>query len=168
MDQFHKSVLHHEPRDVDVGVLEDIYLKTLEALPDAVLVVNEKGHIIVFNNQAELMFGYHRTEVLGGPVENLIPEAHRRRHAAEREHYLETPRIREMGVGRVLNGLHRTGRLIPIEIKLAPLTIAGAGVHVLAVARRVTRTELATEALPEAAGAHRLVINRPETDGSES
>lgn len=118
-------------------ILEDIYLKTLEALPDAVLIVNENGRIVVFNKEAELLFGYHRSEVIGEPVEILMPEVIRLSHIVERSKYMEQPRIREMGSGRLLNGLHRSGRLIPVEIRLSPMVIAKAGIHILAVIKMI-------------------------------
>jgi PAS domain S-box-containing protein len=122
----------------DPSILEDIYLKTVEVLPDAVVIVNEKGIIVVFNKEAELFFGYHRSEIIGESVEVLIPSDLNDSHIKDRTKYMEQPRIRSMGAGRVLNGLHRSGRLIPIEIMLAPMPIAKAGTHVVAVVRLAT------------------------------
>jgi PAS domain S-box-containing protein len=119
----------------DKNILEDIYLKTVEVLPDAVVIVDENGVIIVFNKEAELFFGYHRSEVLGEKVEVLIPNNLTESHVKDRTKYMEQPRIRAMGANRVLNGLHRSGRMIPIEIMLAPMPIAKAGTHVVAVVR---------------------------------
>ena len=118
-------------------ILEDIYLKTLEALPDAVLIVNENGKIVVFNKEAELLFGYHRSEIIGEPVEILIPDNVRMPHVIERLKYMEQPRIHRMGMNRLVNGLHRSGRLIPVEVKLSPMVIAKAGIHILAVIKLI-------------------------------
>lgn len=120
------------------NVLEDVYLKTVEVLPDAVVIVDERGKIVVFNKEAELFFGYHRSEVIGGSIEILIPQGQAESHIKDRTKYMEQPRTRSMGSNRVLNGLHRTGRLIPIEIMLAPMPIAKAGTHVVAVVRLAT------------------------------
>lgn len=118
--------------------LEDVYLKIVEASPDAMVVIDEKGKIIVFNSQAELMFGYDRQEVLGEAVEILVPDDKRQVHAdTHRTGYLIEPRIREMGTGQLLEGLHRAGSRFNIQIKLAPMIIPRKGVHVLAVVRRV-------------------------------
>ncbi len=68
----------------DDNILEDIYLKTVEILPDAVVIVDENGKIIVFNNAAELFFGYHRSELIGENVEKLIPKEFVESHAIDR------------------------------------------------------------------------------------
>ncbi len=123
------------------NILEDVYLKTVEVLPDAVVIVDEEGKIIVFNNAAELFFGYHRSEIIGEAVEKLIPKNFTESHIVDRTKYMEQPRIRSMGANRVLNGLHRSGRLIPIETMLALMPIAKAGTHVVAVVRLATNNK---------------------------
>ncbi len=119
--------------------LQAIHLKVVEASPDAKIVINTEGKIIVFNTQAELMFGYDRSEVVGKTIEMLIPEDKRDIHIQFRIGYFEDPKTREMGEGRVLNGRHRTGMNFPVQIKLAPLIVPEAGVHTLAVVRRIKK-----------------------------
>ena len=129
----------------DLKVLEQVYLKVVEASPDAKVVVDESGRIIVFNLQAELMFGYDRSEVLGGLIEQLVPDALRERHGGLRQGYFREPLVREMAAGRALHGRHRNGSEFAVQIKLAPLIVAGAGVHVLAVVRRAAVAAPRTE-----------------------
>ena len=121
--------------------LEAVYLKMVEASPDAKIVIDTKGRIIVFNAQAELLFGRAREEVVGQEVEVLIPEAVRNDHVHHRTSYLAAPKTREMGTGQPLNGVDRDGNEFPVQIKLAPFTVAGRGKLVMAVVRRVGDTE---------------------------
>lgn len=121
----------------NLNTLQEIYLKVTEAIPDAIIVCDPSGEVVVFNAQAELLFGYERHEVLGRPIEMLLPEALRRAHARHRQGYLMQPTVREMGVGLVLEALNRSGETFPVQIKLSPMVVSGAGLHVLAVARRV-------------------------------
>lgn len=99
-------------------------------------MINETGKILVFNARAEFLFGYSRVEVLGEPIEMLLPNEVRERHKFHIATYMDNPRVREMGVGLVLHGLHRSGRMFPIEIKLSPMIVAGVGTHAMAVIRR--------------------------------
>jgi len=130
------EITHREPI-CDLGQVEAIYLKIVEASPDAKIVINEDGRVIVFNVQAELMFGYDRQEVLGQEIEMLIPNQLREKHIDHRTGFFNAPGTREMGTGQVLEGLHRNGTNFQIQIKLAPMVIPKTGVHVLAVVRRV-------------------------------
>ncbi len=118
-----------------LGTLEAIHLKVVEASPDAKIVIDADGNIVVFNQQAEFMFGYDRTEVIGKSIDVLLPEDLREIHKKHREGFMDEPRMREMGTGQILRGLKRNGKQFPVQIKLAPIVIAGAGVHVLAVVR---------------------------------
>ena len=120
-----------------LGVIEAIHLKVVEALPDAAVAINSDGEIIVFNTEAEFMFGYVRDEVLGQKIEILIPESVREVHAKHREGWFEEPKTREMGAGRVLHGLNKAGKTFPVQIKLARIIIPQTGVHGLAIIRRV-------------------------------
>lgn len=125
------------PAHPEFAVLESIYLQVVEASPDAKIVIDGDGVIVVFNRQAEYLFGHHRSEVIGKKVEVLLDADISEKHAAHRNAYFREPRTREMGVGQVLNGRKRTGVPFPVQIKLAPMVIIGAGLHVLAVVRAV-------------------------------
>lgn len=148
----------------DLKVIESLSLKVVEASPDASIVIDEKGRIVIFNYQAELMFGYPREEVIGQPVEVLMPEEKRQSHADKhRPEYFRSPRVREMGAGRVLEGRRYDGSVFPIEIKLSPLPpVAGAGIHALAVVRRVNDPVLSQAMDMTRAASAALAGKRPE------
>lgn len=122
----------------DLRIQEEIYFKACEAYPDATIVIDRQGKIKVFNQAAELMFGYERSDVLEKELEVLIPELSRERHRNFRAEYFEEPRVREMGTtGQVLQGIRRDGSVFNVQIKLAPMTIKGQGTVAMAVVRRV-------------------------------
>ncbi len=93
----------------------------LEAAPNAMVMVDAAGRIVMINAQTERLFGYPRDELIGQPVEILMPEHVRARHPADRAAFFSQPRTRQMGAGRNLVGRRRDGTLVPIEIGLNPV-----------------------------------------------
>ncbi len=93
-----------------------------EAAPDASIVVDLAGHIVLVNDRAEMLLGYAREELLGEPIEILVPDRFRSRHPAHREGYLRNPRVRSMGSEADLWALRKDGIEVPVDVALAPLT----------------------------------------------
>jgi PAS domain S-box-containing protein len=117
-----------------------------EYAPDALVVVNGDGHIVRFNAQAEKIFGYRREELLGEPMEILLPERSRMLHMAHRRNYMRNPRNRPMGVGLELYGRHKNGSEFPVDIMLSPVQTATDGLAIATV-RDITERKHAEEAL---------------------
>ncbi|GAA2258546.1 hypothetical protein GCM10010145_34460 [Streptomyces ruber] len=109
-------------RDVsDRKAAEQRFRGLLEAAPDAMVIVDDAGRIRLVNAQTESLFGYRRAELLGQPVELLIPGRFRPQHARHREAYAATRQVRPMGAGLELHGLRKDGTEFPVEISLSPL-----------------------------------------------
>ena len=99
----------------------ELFRIVVEAAPTAMLVVGAKGTIAMMNRRSELLFGYEREELLGQPVEKLVPERLRVVHSRRMRDFFAAPQARSMGVGRELFVLTKTGKEIPVEVSLSPL-----------------------------------------------
>lgn len=99
-----------------------LYRALFETAPDAMIVVDRGGRIVLANPQAARLFGYPAEGLAGQPVELLMPEQVRDRHHAHRAGYMERPRERPMGTGQELVGCRRDGSQFPVEIALSPIT----------------------------------------------
>ncbi|MCU1341324.1 MAG: hypothetical protein JWN92_747, partial [Candidatus Acidoferrum typicum] len=97
------------------------YRALLEAAPDAVVVVNQSGEIVLVNVQAEGLFGYRRSELMGKSAETLISEHSRRQHNDQYFRFLASPAERPTVAGLELFGLRKDGSEFPAEIRLSPL-----------------------------------------------
>ena len=125
---------------------ESRFRELLEAAPDAIIEVDREGRMVLLNAATEAMFGYSREELLGEPVEKLIPESARARHDAHRAAYWASPVTRPMGFGMVLLARRSDGSEFPVEISLSPVKIDD-GFRVTAIIRDVTAKQKAEEAL---------------------
>ena len=114
------------------------FLSLLECALDAMMIVNSEGRIVVINSHNVELFGYSREELIGRPIEFLVPERYRVRHLAQRSGYSAEPRVRSLGERRQLFGLHRDGREFPAEISLSPVEFDGQH-YVVSAIRDVTQ-----------------------------
>jgi PAS domain S-box-containing protein len=101
--------------------LEERFRRVVESAPNAMVMIRSNGQIEMVNAQAERVFGYRRDELLGQPIEILIPERFRGHHPDLRHAFFGDPRSRPMGAGRDLYGLHKDGSEFPVEIGLNPI-----------------------------------------------
>ncbi|GEM_PF-5830424 len=93
----------------------------LESAPDAMVIVNSRGEIVLVNKRTEELFGHAREDILGKSVEVLIPHRYAERHAEHRTDFFTLPKARPMGVGLDLHGLRKDGTEFPVEISLSPI-----------------------------------------------
>ena len=125
---------------------EQKFRDLLESAPDAIVIVNEQGRIVLTNAQTEKLFGYPRHELLDQPVEILVPHRFHGEHAGHRENYAQSPRPRAMGADLELYGCRKDGTEFPVEISLSPLETAE-GKLISSAIRDVSDRRQAAEAL---------------------
>ena len=134
-------------RDVtEQRMAERRFRDLLESAPDAMVIVNEEGRILLANKQTERIFGYEREELLGEPLGLLLPEAFRDRHAERVRHFFANPEARPMGTGLELYALRKDGTEFPVEIGLSPIETSD-GLLVTSTIRDVTEQKKAEQAL---------------------
>lgn len=125
-----------------------IAARLLEAAPDAMIVADAAGIIVVVNLGAEQLFGYARRELVGQPIELLVPEAARSAHVGHRARYMVVPTTRPMGAFGDLVGRRKDGSLVPVEIALSPVADED-GVLVVATVRDVTARRAVEQSLKD-------------------
>ena len=103
-------------KDDRAVVSEDLFRLALEEAPTGMVMVDGNGLIVLVNAQLERLFGYSREELVGQPVEMLVPERFRGRHPGHRAGFFTQPRVRAMGADLELTGLRRDGTEFPVEI----------------------------------------------------
>lgn len=155
-------------------VSPETYRLIVEHAPSAIVLSDASGRILLVNPKAEQLFGYAAGELLGKPVETLLPAALRERHRGYREGYAEAPAARPMGAGRDLFGRRKDGSEVPVEIGLNPIpakegTLFLAAIVDITERRRLEeRFRLAVEAAPNAMvmtdGAGRIVLANAQAE----
>jgi PAS domain S-box-containing protein len=132
----------HGRAELAQSALENLF----EVSPDAIFVTDAQGVIRGANPRAAELFGHTQTELIGQPIENLVPARFRGRHPSHRENYNAHPRARQMGAAMNLFGLRKDGAEFPVDIMLKPVETAD-GPVVLSFVRDVTEQRAALEAL---------------------
>ena len=128
---------------------DDVLRQALDAAPDGIIVVDERGTIVFVNPMVERLFEYPDQELLGRSVDVLLPEHVRGAHAARRAGYVDQPRSRSMGTGSDLRGRRKSGAEFPLEISLSPLR-TGDDLLVVVIVRDVAERRAADEELQHA------------------
>lgn len=161
-DQQRRQGVPHGKETDPATTSEAKFRALLESAPDAIVIVDQAGRIVLVNGQAEVMFGYPREQMIGQPVELLLPERFRAAHRDHRHIYADAPRTRPMGIGLELRGRRSDGSEFPVEISLSPLETEE-GLLITSIIRDVTerqRMEQERRALLEQARAAQAEAER--------
>jgi PAS domain S-box-containing protein len=146
-----RNIATRKDAETHLAQMEGRYRGLLEAAPDAMVVVNPAGEIVLLNVQAEKQFGYHRDELVGQKVKNIIPEGFAERLIADGTRSAAEALAQQIGTGIELNGRRKDGTEFPIEIMLSPLESAE-GVLVTAAIRNITERKKSEEQLAKTMG----------------
>lgn len=128
---------------------EEKFRRLLEAAPDATVISNKKGVIVMVNKRTERLFGYTRNELLGQPVEVLVPEAMQMQHINHRNRYMKAPKARLAGEGLDLYAQRKDGSTFAVEITLSPIQTSE-GVLITSAIRDISRQKAVSRALRRA------------------
>jgi PAS domain S-box-containing protein len=144
-----RDISERQRAEATLQASEQQFRGLLESAPDAMVIVDPQGRITLVNRQTEQLFGYQRQELLGQPIETLVPERFHARHVGHRDGYLAQPGVRPMGAGLQLYGRRKNASEFPVEISLSPLQ-TDQGTLVSAAVRDITARKQAEEELQQA------------------
>jgi two-component system, cell cycle sensor histidine kinase and response regulator CckA len=145
-------------RDItDRKRIEERLRRLLDSAPDAMVIAGNEGRIILVNSQTEKLFGYQREELLGQPVEVLVPERFWNHHRKHRGNYMVNPQARAMGAGTELYGVKKDGTEFPVEISLSPQQTED-GILVSSTIRDITERKRVDDALRQSEANFRAMI----------
>jgi PAS domain S-box-containing protein len=136
---------------------EERFKGLLQAAPDAIVIVNQEGEIVLVNSQTEKMFRYTQSELFHQKVEILLPEKFRGKHVSHRRALFGDPRVRTLSAGLELFALRKDGTEFPVEISLSPLE-TDEGVLVISAIRDITERKRTEEALRQSDEKLRLLV----------
>lgn len=137
---------------------EQLFRSVVEAMPNGIVVVERSGDIVLVNQEAERLFGYRRDELIGQPVEVLLPAWLREAHRGERERFARQPETRPMGRGRDLHGRRKNAEEFPVEIGLNTIRRTDGGFWVLASIVDISARKAAERRIAEQQERLRLVV----------
>jgi PAS domain S-box-containing protein len=150
-----------EPLKGEPLELRTPFTALMDALPDGVLVADPEGRIVFVNARLEKLSGYRRTDLIGSPLERLVPEILRQSHADLRRQFQSHPNLRPMGAGLDIHLRRRDGSLLPVDIQLSPVEVDDRTLSVAAV-RDIGERQAAEQALRESEERYKtLVENAP-------
>jgi PAS domain S-box-containing protein len=158
MGEARRSRSEREGAEKHLAQMEAMYRGLLEASPDAMVVMNQTGEIVLLNVQAERQFGYRRDELVGQKVKDIIPEGFAERLIAVGMRTAAEPLAQQIGTGLELKGRRKDGSEFPIDIMLSPLESAE-GVLVTAAIRDITERRRIEDALRLNEERFRLIVS---------
>jgi protein-histidine pros-kinase len=152
----HKRAVPPGPADADPLSLppsgavptEAWFRALLESAPDAIIIVDHTGQIVLVNSRSEELFGYDRAELTGQSIELLVPDQLRAVHTQDRAHYYAHPQTRPIGSGRILLARRKDGSEFSAEISLSPVQTEN-GLLVMSVIRDISERRRAAEELEQ-------------------
>ena len=151
------EITHRKHAEADLRDREQRLSLIVEAAPNGLIMANQRGQMMVINSQMELIFGYSREELIGQPIEMLMPERFRQLHVTHRAGFAANPEAKRMARGRELVALHKNGVEFPIEVGLNAIHTPE-GVMILAMIVDMTELKQSQAATEQLAKRNQLIL----------